>query len=200
MAASLKKTTIRKLSSVPLSKIKGKDGVDGVEGKEGVQGLLGPQGIKGLQGERGPQGDTGDRGPKGEQGLPGKNGLDGDTGLMGPIPDHKWDGTSLSFEKPNGKWSSPVDLKGDTGEGGKEGGAFVGGGTTHSPVAYKQVTTDTYVIRSRELIDGHNIYGINYSGDVTVTVPSSIKNTQILVIKDESGAASSNNITVVTGD
>jgi hypothetical protein len=49
-------------------------------------------------------------GPKGDRGPPG---LPGD---VGPPPAHKWEGTKLSFEQPDGAWGKPVDLKGPPGE------------------------------------------------------------------------------------
>jgi hypothetical protein len=51
-------------------------------------------------------------GPRGEQGPPGER---------GPRPDHKWDGTRLRFEKPDGSWGEWVDLLGPRGERGYPG-------------------------------------------------------------------------------
>jgi len=44
------------------------------------------------------------RGDRGERGLRGLMGEKGDK------PKHKWDGTKLQFEKPDGKWGKKVDL------------------------------------------------------------------------------------------
>ena len=55
-------------------------------------------------------------------------------GEKGDKPNHKWNGTKLAFEKPNGEWGREVDLLGKPGKGGN--GIFTyGGGLT-------KVTTD----------------------------------------------------------
>ncbi|PKO27969.1 MAG: hypothetical protein CVU32_01805 [Betaproteobacteria bacterium HGW-Betaproteobacteria-5] len=65
----------------------------------------------------------GPRGKDGKDGAPGKSirgeaGEPGPKGDMGPMPDHKWTGTKLTFQKPDGKWGKAVDLKGDKGDAG----------------------------------------------------------------------------------
>ena len=54
----------------------------------------------------------------------GKIGPRGEPGPVGPMPDHKWEGTSLQFEKPNGMWGESVDLRGPPGTSGYGGGAI----------------------------------------------------------------------------
>jgi hypothetical protein len=39
-------------------------------------------------------------------------GPEGPPGPKGDKPDHKWDGTKLRFEKPDGEWGEEVDLRG----------------------------------------------------------------------------------------
>ena len=56
--------------------------------------------------ERGPKGDKGDKGDQGEKGDPGER---------GPMPDHRWKGTSLQFQKPAGGWGKAVELQGPPG-------------------------------------------------------------------------------------
>ena len=63
-------------------------------------------------------------------------------------------------------------------------------------VRYTAVTTDTYVMTTDELYTGINIFGVNYAGAVTITLPASIDSNKIIVINDESGAAGTNNITI----
>lgn len=65
-----------------------------------------------LSKEKGPKGDKGDKGDKG------KTGSKGDTGDTGPAPEHKWRGTKLQFQHPDGSWGDLVDLKGKEGKGG----------------------------------------------------------------------------------
>lgn len=184
-----KLNSFEKVSSLPISKMVGPQGF---EGKEGIQGPKGPQGINGLQGLKGdpgpqgsigPMGPAGPIGPKGEQGIPGE---------QGDIPDHKWVGNKLHFEEPDGTWDRGRDLTGLAGSG-----DFISRSTT-VPIRYESVTDAIYTIRSNSLIDGHNIYGVNYAGDVTVYLPDNIRSTQIIVINDESGLAGTNNITVTT--
>jgi len=71
---------------------------------------------------------------------------------------------------------------------------------TDVDIRYKSITGSVYTITNAELIDGYNIYGINYSGTVTITLPFEPQQTQIIVVKDESGNADTNNIQIVTLD
>lgn len=70
-----------------------------------------------LSKEKGPKGDKGDKGDTG------KTGNKGDAGDTGPAPEHKWRGTKLQFQHPDGSWGDPVDLKGKEG---KSSTSFVG--------------------------------------------------------------------------
>lgn len=64
------------------------------------------------------------------------------------------------------------------------------------PVKYWAITTASFTIPNN--IVGYNIFGVQYSGGpVTVTLPKYLINDAIISIKDETGNASSNNITVV---
>ena len=76
--------------------------------------------LKGPQGSSGPRGATGERGPRGEKGDKGDRGLQGLTGPQGPIPDHRWRGTEISFQNPDGTWDEFVDLQGLQGEKGED--------------------------------------------------------------------------------
>lgn len=38
-------------------------------------------------------------------------------GPVGNMPAHAWNGTALAFERPDGSFDAPVDLKGEPGEG-----------------------------------------------------------------------------------
>jgi hypothetical protein len=69
--------------------------------------------FKALAKEKGPQGDKGDKGDKGDR---------GDTG---PAPAHRWTGTKLQFQKPDGEWGKKVDLKGEKGDKGSGAGTIV---------------------------------------------------------------------------
>lgn len=65
-----------------------------------------------------------------------------------------------------------------------------------SAVSYEQITASTYTITDAELAKGFNIYGVNYAGAVTITLPSTTTTDKIIVINDESGLAGTNNITI----
>lgn len=90
----------------------GRPGLDPIDGAQGPAGPIGPEGPPGESIE-GRAGDVGPKGPKGPK---------GDKGDVGPIPAHKWDGTRLAFEKPNGKFGRAIELRGP---GGGRGGAGV---------------------------------------------------------------------------
>jgi len=47
-----------------------------------------------------------------EIGRPGPPGPPGRDGAVGPAPAHRWDGTKLQFQNPDGTWGPLVDLKG----------------------------------------------------------------------------------------
>lgn len=97
---------------------RGRRGTKGNIGETGRRGRRGLQGEIGLHGEAGPQGDVGKAGAKGLQGRVGKagaKGLVGPKGDTGPAPRHKWKGSKLSFENPDGSFGPAVNLKGDTG-------------------------------------------------------------------------------------
>lgn len=69
-----------------------------------------------------------------KKGEPGKRGDDGDPGPRGPKgdkPDHRWQGTKLAFEKPDGQWGQAVDLRGAS--GGSSVGISGGGGLSDAP-------------------------------------------------------------------
>lgn len=66
--------------------------------------------------------------PKPKNGKNGSDGKDGKRGPMGPMPDHRWIGTELQFETPEGGWGPKVDLKGERGAAGRNGGGGGGSG------------------------------------------------------------------------
>lgn len=87
------------------------------------------------RGPKGDKGDKGDRGDKGEQ---------GDQGEPGPMPRHRWHGTELQFERPDGDWGKRVDLRGPPGYSYAAGGAFsfdalpIGDTSTPTEIIVKQ--------------------------------------------------------------
>lgn len=103
----------------PISKnIKGPKGDKGDRGLQGIQGPKGDKGDIGAQGIQGPKGD------KGEHGIQGPKGETGATGAKGPKGDkinHKWVGTKLQLENPDGTFDAGIDLKGQKGDKGDTG-------------------------------------------------------------------------------
>lgn len=103
--------------------------------------MRGPKGPPGPPGEsiQGPPGPPGEsiQGPPGPPGPPGINGIGipGLQGPRGPMPEHRWEGTKLSFQKPDGEFGEYVDLQGPPGEkGGSSQGSqrlIKGGGASH---------------------------------------------------------------------
>ena len=63
-------------------------------------------------------------------------------------------------------------------------------------VLHTAVTTATRTITDNELILGINIFGVNFAGAVSITLPAGIDSNKIIVINDESGQAGTNNITL----
>ena len=111
-------------SSLDPPKTKNIKGPKGDKGERGIQGLQGPKGdqgergVQGIQGIPGAKGEKGDIGPKGETGTQGQK---GDKGEKGDKISHKWIGTKLQLENPDGTFDSGVDLKGSKGEKGDTG-------------------------------------------------------------------------------
>ena len=113
----------------------GRDGADGAPGARGPQGAVGLAGEPGVEGPPGPTGPAGATGPTGPAGPPGK---DGEPGPVGPAPAHRWDGTKLSFQKPDGKWGKATDLRGPGG-----GVAVIGGGGSGGTAAPREPVLHT---------------------------------------------------------
>ena len=186
---------------IVLKNIKGRHGVDGKDGVQGPIGLCGPQGEQGERGADGVRGDTGEVGPEGRVGGDGLDGLSGALGpigeqgiqgvkgLDGVVPEHRWVDQSLQFKNPDGTWGKKRNL---------EGRGFVGGGPSSAGVKYTPVTTSTYTFTDRDLVAGMNIFGVNYNGNVTITLPAEVNPEKIIIIKDESALAGTNNITIET--
>ena len=70
-------------------------------------------------------GEKGDPGKRGEPGPRGTQGQEGPRGPIGPMPEHKWTGTALAFENPDGTFDKPVDLQGPKGDQGYAGAVGV---------------------------------------------------------------------------
>ena len=170
-------------------------------GKKGTQGIRGTSGIAGRDGRDAPlmadilslmplpldgrPGKEGRVGLQGPQGLTGTRGLDGTSVTIGEVKELVEELVEASVESlPKPKDSTPTR-------------ASHGGGG--SPVKYiTTITTSTYTINKNELQAGTNIFGVNFAGTCTITLPliHDRFRDKIIVINDESGNASSNNIVI----
>lgn len=148
----------------------GKDGRDGKDGKDGI-GIAGTQGRDGVDGV----------------GVRGEVGAIGETGPAGAIPEHEVRNGEVRFINPDGSWGDWVKV------GGSSGG---GGGGKISENTYTLVTTAEYHVKRSQLDLGTNIFGVNFNGDVTIFFPKNIDPRSLIIVNDESGNASANNITI----
>lgn len=106
------------LSADQLRGARGFDGPQGRRGRRGIKGETGPRGHNGIDGRIGIDGRQGEVGPRGVKGDKGDKGDVGAQGAPGPAPRHKWEGTRLSFEQPDGTFGRAVNLQGPGGAGG----------------------------------------------------------------------------------
>jgi hypothetical protein len=122
----------------------------------------------GLSKEKGPKGDKGDKGDSG------KTGSKGDAGDTGPAPEHKWRGTKLQFQHPDGSWGDLVDLKGKEGKGGT---SFAGvssqtitTGSAGNPLVGPQLTYNIAGQLVRVDYDDGRYKTLQYTGAVLTSV------------------------------
>ena len=155
------------------------------------------RGVKGDKGARGEKGDTvhgrdgkdgiGIAGTQGRDGVDGvgSRGEKGATGPAGAVPEHEVRNGEIRFMNPDGSWGDWVKVTGSSGGGGKI-----------SDNTYTPVTTAEYHVNRGQLDLGTNIFGVNFDGDVTIFFPKNIDPRSLIVVNDESGNASANNITI----
>lgn len=132
--------------------------------------------LKGKDGRDGQDGISGTQGPRG---------LAGTKGPQGPAPKHEVKGDMIRFMNPDGTWGPWIRAV-----------TAPGGGGPDSFNQYVQITTAEYTIAKGGLLAGRNVFGVNFAGDVTIFLPTSVDNRVHITVKDESGDASTNNITI----
>ena len=93
-------------------------GDEPVENGETGISLSGRWLLAGAKGADGTNGADGAKGEKGEQGIQGPQGIQGATGST---PAHRWNGTKLQFDNPDGTAGEFVDLQGPQGVQGEQG-------------------------------------------------------------------------------
>ncbi len=135
---------------------------------------------------------------EGKQGKAGKDGITttitetvekaGIPGKDGSTPEHEVRNGELRFKNPDGTWGKWIEVQPSHNSG--------GGGL--ESVKYNAVTQANYKVVRTALIVGTNIFGVNFAGNVEFILPSGIDKNIIIVIKDESNDAGTNNITITT--
>jgi hypothetical protein len=136
-------------------------------------------------------------GKKGDQGKPGQDGIttivnktivEEKDGTKGDMPNHQVRNGEIRFENPDGTWGKWITVQPTSG----------GGGGTDTHNTYRLIEQAIFHVGRQDLQLGHNILGVNYNGDVTIILPDGIDKRAIIVVKDESNNAGTNNITVTT--
>lgn len=111
---------------------------------------------------------------------------EGKAGVDGAAPEHEIRNGEVRFKNPDGTWGKWIEVQPSS------------GGGLAAAVNYVQITQARFVMNRGSLIEGMNIFGVNFSGDVDVILPNGISKNIIIVIKDESNDASTNNIIITT--
>ncbi len=136
----------------------------------------------------------------GGRGKPGKDGVTkvitetvhvhekSEPGATGAVPEHEVRNGDIRFKNPDGTWGKWITVQ-------PSGGG--GGGGEH--VKYTSVRQAVFKVNRGSLIEGTNIFGVNFAGPVEIILPDGIAKNIIIVVKDESNDASTNNITVTKG-
>jgi len=162
MAHKGKLTAVQKTTTGSLERTrraKGSTGDTGPQGPPGERGLTGEQGLPGIQGKAGINGkdgvtgNTGAIGAAGPRGIEGLQGNDGTPGMSPLPPNHRWVGTQLQFQLPDGSWGLLVDLKGREGTG-STGISVVGGGKAEDSFRTLIKAGDTGIVATGQLRDG----------------------------------------------
>ena len=138
----------------------------------------------------------------GKDGKDGQNGKDGITTLVketinvpaegkagadGTAPEHEVRNGEVRFKNPDGTWGKWIEVQ-----------PSASGGGLAAAVNYVQIAQARFVMNRGSLIEGMNIFGVNFPGEVDVILPNGISKNIIIVINDESNDASTNNIIITT--
>lgn len=140
-------------------------------GAQGAQGRQGVQGAQGIQGAVGAQGAQGIQGAIGAQGIQGSQGYQGLAGVQGE--------------------QGAVGAQGVQGEQGNQGYQGVQGSPGTGFVNTLLITNSAYTVQTTDYY-----IGVDSATAVTITLPDPSTNGRIVIIKDESGNCSNNNITL----
>ena len=134
----------------------------------------------------------------GKRGKPGKDGVtttiekvvhvqeEAEPGADGSTPEHEVRNGEIRFKNPDGTWGDWVQVQ-----------PSMGGGLA-AAVNYVRIEQARFLVNRGSLIEGTNIFGVDYPGDVEIILPQGISKNILLTFKDESNAAGTNNITITT--
>lgn len=89
-------------------------------------------------------------------------------------------------------------LRGEKGDPGQAAPKALGGGGAPRQFKYVPIRTATYTLKAKDTVQGITVLGVDYDGDVTITLPDNLTSDRMIIVNDESGSAGSNNITVQT--
>ncbi len=149
------------------------------KGKDGLPGVQGIQGLPGQPGKNGITTTVKEVVHVQEEGKPGKDGT---------TPEHEVRNGEIRFKNPDGTWGKWVEVQPSSS----------GGGGSNDAVKYTAVQAASFRVVRTALIAGTNIFGVNFVGAVEIILPSGIDKNIIIIVKDESNAAVTNNITITT--
>jgi hypothetical protein len=108
----------------------------------------------------------------------------GEQGKDGSAPAHEVRNGEVRFQNPDGTWGEWIQAQQAVSVGGKQIGQYI-------PVREASIH-----IGAKSLLEGHNIIGVNYAGDVTIILPRAIDKNVLITVKDESNNADLYNITI----
>ena len=111
----------------------------------------------------------------------------GDKGADGSTPEHEVRNGEVRFKNPDGTWGKWIEVQPSS-----------GGGGLAAAVNYVKIEQARYLVNRGALIEGHNIFGVDYPGDVEIILPQGISKNILMSFKDESNNAGTNNITITT--
>ncbi len=113
--------------------------------------------------------------------------VEGKAGVDGTAPEHEVRNGEVRFKNPDGTWGKWIEVQPST-----------GGGGLAAAVNYVKIEQARYLVNRGALIEGHNIFGVDYPGDVEIILPQGISKNILMSFKDESNNAGTNNITITT--
>lgn len=141
----------------------------------------GERGLDGKDGAAGPKGKDGRDGKDGKAGKDGRDGVNGEDGVSVVDADVDFD-NKLRLTLSDGTIIDAGDINVE-----KSGQIYVGGGGSSggAGVKYTAVSSASYTIQENNLIQGHNIYGVDSGANSVVYLPVISDPTKLVVVSNE---------------